>query len=84
VLLLDEPSQHLDPRGRRTLMGLLHTLSGTRMIASHDLEMVVDTCQRVLVLDQGQLVADGPVREILADSTLMERHGLEVPPSLRR
>jgi cobalt/nickel transport system ATP-binding protein len=83
VLLLDEPSMHLDPRGRRELIALLHTLTGTRLIASHDLEMILETCTRVLLLDQGRLVADGPVRDILADAALMDAHGLEVPWSLR-
>ena len=83
VLLLDEPSMFLDPRGRRELIGLLNSLGGTRVIASHDLEMILQTCGRVLVLDRGRLVADGPSRALLADSVLMDAHGLEVPPSLR-
>lgn len=83
ILLLDEPSMHLDPRGRRELIQLLHTLGGTRMIASHDLELILQTCDRVLLLDCGQLRADGPARSVLADAMLMEAHGLEVPYSLR-
>ncbi len=84
ILLLDEPSMYLDPRGRRELIGLLKALPGTKVIASHDLEMVLETCTRVLLLDRGHLIADGPVRQILADAGLMEAHGLEVPHSLRR
>ncbi|HTU19836.1 MAG TPA: ABC transporter ATP-binding protein [Gemmataceae bacterium] len=83
ILLLDEPSMYLDPRGRRELMQLLHTLPGTRIIASHDLELILQTCDRVLLLDRGRLMADGPARQILADAALMEAHGLEVPYSLR-
>jgi cobalt/nickel transport system ATP-binding protein len=83
VLLLDEPSMYLDPRGRRELIQLLHTLGGTRMIAAHDLELILQTCDRVLLLDRGRLMADGPARTILADATLMETHGLEVPYILR-
>lgn len=83
ILLLDEPSMYLDPRGRRELIQLLHTLGGTRMIASHDLELILQTCDRVLLLDGGRLAADGPARQILADAALMEAHGLEVPYSLR-
>jgi cobalt/nickel transport system ATP-binding protein len=83
VLLLDEPSMDLDPRGRRELIGLLGGLGGTRVIASHDLELILQTCGRVLVLDRGRLVADGPPRTLLADAALMEAHGLEVPYSLR-
>ncbi len=58
-------------------------LPGTRIIASHDLEMVLETCGRVLLLDRGRLVADGKARNLLADVPLMEEHGLEVPHSLR-
>ena len=83
VLLLDEPSMHLDPRGRRELIHLLNGLGGTRVIASHDLEMILQTCGRVLLLDGGRLVADGPAPRTLADAALMEAHGLEVPYSLR-
>jgi cobalt/nickel transport system ATP-binding protein len=74
----------LDPRGRRGLIELLSALGGTQMLATHDLEMVLQTCARVLVLDTGKLVADGPAGTILADAALMEAHGLEVPASLRR
>lgn len=83
ILLLDEPSMYLDPRGRRELIQLLHTLGGTRMIASHDLELILQTCDRVLLLDRGRLMAEGPARPILSDAALMETHGLEVPYSLR-
>ncbi len=84
VLLLDEPSMYLDPRGRRELIQLIKRLPGTKIIASHDLEMIVQTCSRTLLLDGGQLVAEGETDAILADETLMEKHGLEVPASLRR
>jgi cobalt/nickel transport system ATP-binding protein len=83
ILLLDEPSLHLDPRGRRELIGLLRGLPGTKILASHDLEMVLELCPRVLLLDRGRIVADGPARELLADAALMDAHGLEVPYSLR-
>ena len=83
ILLLDEPSMYLDPRGRRELIALIGTLGGTRLIASHDLEMILRTCERTLLLDRGKLIADGPTRTLLADAALMEEHGLEVPASLR-
>jgi len=82
VLLLDEPSMHLDPRGRREFIQLINGFNVTRIIASHDLELVLRTCQRALVLDAGKLVADGPTRTLLSDRALMEEHGLEVPHSL--
>lgn len=83
ILLLDEPSMYLDPRGRRELIGLINSLSTTKMIAAHDLELILQTCQRAIVLDRGKVIADGGVRKILANAELMEQHGLEVPYSLR-
>jgi len=84
ILLLDEPSMFLDPRGRRELIGVIRALPGTKLIATHDLDLVLDTCRRVLVLDSGRLAADGPTETLLADAELMEKHGLEVPYRLRR
>ncbi len=83
VLVMDEPSSTLDPRGRRRLMELLRSFGHTRIIATHDLEMVVELCPRVIVLDAGRVMADGPAPEILGDEALMLRHGLEKPHSLR-
>jgi energy-coupling factor transporter ATP-binding protein EcfA2 len=73
----------LDPRGRRQLIALTQGLPGTRLLASHDLEMILELCGRVLVLDHGRLAAEGPARALLADPKLTEKHGLEVPYSLR-
>ncbi len=84
ILLLDEPSMFLDPRGRRELIRLLNELANTKIVATHDLDMILDTCRRVIVLDQGQLVAQGPAEQVLSDAALMEAHGLEVPYRLRR
>jgi cobalt/nickel transport system ATP-binding protein len=66
----------LDPRGRRELIQLINALQGTKLIASHDLALVRDTCSRVIVMDGGQIVAEGGV-EMLKDAELMEKHGLE-------
>lgn len=82
VLLLDEPTSDLDPRGRRALLKLLDGLGKTLLVASHDLEFVLGLCDRVLVLDGGRVVTDGPAREILGDEPLMLEHGLERPHSL--
>ena len=73
----------LDPRGRRELIRLLNDLAITKIIAAHDLEMILDTCKRVAVLDQGRLIAEGPSEQVLSDRELMEAHGLEVPYRLR-
>lgn len=83
ILVLDEPFSNLDPRSRSALSLILQSFEGTRVLATHDLDRVVDLCDRVLVIDEGKLVADGPTRTILADPLLMERHGLEVPHALR-
>ena len=83
VMVLDEPSSNLDPRARRQLMRILGEFAGTQLIATHDLDFVLDHCQRVLVLDGGKVQADGPVDRILSNVGLMERHGLEVPWRLR-
>jgi len=83
VLVLDEPSSNLDPRGRRRLIELLQSFEHTKIIATHDLELVVEVCPRVLVLDHGVLVAQGPALELLNDEALMLAHGLERPHSLR-
>jgi cobalt/nickel transport system ATP-binding protein len=78
VILLDEPSMYLDPRGRRELIGLLNGLPGTMVVATHDLKFAAETCQRVLILDAGHLAADGPTATLFANAALLDRHGLEV------
>jgi cobalt/nickel transport system ATP-binding protein len=83
LLVLDEPTSDLDPRGRRELMALLMRLDVGQLIATHDLEFVVETCPRAIVLDGGRIVADGPSRELLDDEPLMLAHGLERPHILR-
>ena len=83
ILALDEPTSNLDPRGKRKLKGILKGLSATKIIATHDLELVVELCSRVIVLDQGQIVADGETIELLDNEELMLKHGLEKPHILR-
>ena len=84
IVLLDEPTMFLDPRGRRELAEFLNTWPSTKVVATHDLEFVLATCRRVLLLESGRLCADGPAREVLSDASLMDKHGLEVPHSLRK
>jgi energy-coupling factor transporter ATP-binding protein EcfA2 len=83
ILALDEPSGNLDPASRRQFIELLRQLPITKVIATHDLELVLELCDRVILLDRGEIHADGPSREILADAALMKEHRLEVPLSLR-
>lgn len=83
VLALDEPSSNLDPRARRKLLAILRDFEGAQIIATHDLDLVAAHCDRVIVLDEGRVRADGPPQTVLADGILMERHGLEVPLRIR-
>ncbi len=82
LMVYDEPSASLDIRSRRRLIRFLLASRATCLIASHDLELVLEICPRALVVDEGRIVADGPTREIMNDAALMERHGLERPHSL--
>lgn len=83
LLALDEPTANLDPRARRQLMTVLTELPCAMIIASHDLEMILEMCARVILLDEGQVRADGSTTEILRDEPLLIAHGLELPHSLR-
>ncbi|MCU0290451.1 MAG: energy-coupling factor ABC transporter ATP-binding protein [Thermoanaerobaculaceae bacterium] len=83
ILVLDEPTSSLDPRGRRELKELLRRIPITKLIATHDLDLVVELCSRVVVLDGGVVVAEGPTVEVLSDEALMLRHSLERPHALR-
>jgi len=83
TLALDEPTNNLDPRGKKELKELLKTIPATKIIASHDLELVVDLCERTIILDGGLIIADGPTIELLSNEQLMIEHGLEKPHSLQ-
>ncbi len=78
VLALDEPSSGLDPRARRTLIQLLDRLAPTMLISTHDLRLVKELCPRTVILDDGQVAADGPTSTVLGDEKLLEAHGLEL------
>jgi cobalt/nickel transport system ATP-binding protein len=82
LVLYDEPDANLDMRARRRLIGFLKDAPHTLVLASHDLEMILEVCDRVLLLDGGRIVADGVPRQIMGDAALMEAHGLEKPHSL--
>ena len=79
ILVLDEPSAGLDPRGRRELINLLRDLPHTMLVSTHDMRLVVDVFPRTLIMDRGRIVADGPTEKLLADGPLLEQHGLELP-----
>lgn len=80
ILVLDEPTSNLDPRARRQMIGLLGSLKKTMLVATHDMDLAWELCDRAALLDEGRLVAEGPAREIMANGSLMAEHGLEVPP----
>jgi len=79
VLVLDEPTAGLDPRGRRELIQLLRGLPQTMLVATHDMRMVAELFERTVIIDGGQVVGDGPTAQIMAEPHLLERHGLEAP-----
>jgi len=83
VLVLDEPTAALDPRSRRRVMGLLQGFEHTKIVTSHDLDMILEICRRTIVLKNGEVTADGPTREILLNPELMESCGLELPLALQ-
>lgn len=82
-ILMDEPEAALDPRNRRRLIELLKTLKPAKLIASHDLDLILDTCDRVILMSHGRIVADGPAQEILRDEKLLVEHDLELPLRLQ-
>ena len=84
IILMDEPSAALDPQNRRNLIRVLNEFSYLKLIASHDLDFVWDTCDRTILLSEGRIVCDGDTKEILSDRKLLETHGLELPLSLYR
>jgi len=79
ILVLDEPSAGLDPRARRSLINFLKVLPITMVISTHDLRMVEDLFPRMVIMDEGKIVADGYSRDLLLDDELLEAHGLESP-----
>jgi cobalt/nickel transport system ATP-binding protein len=84
ILVMDEPSSGLDPAARRRLIRLLAGFSHTKIIATHDLDMVLDLCQRVIVMHAGRIAADGLPADIFADAELLRRCNLEPPLSYGR
>ena len=83
ILVLDEPTSNVDPHARRKLIELLNGFDITKIMATHDIETVSETCDRAIVLFEGKIAANGDVEEVLIDSELLESHGLEAPVLVR-
>lgn len=79
ILVLDEPSAGLDPRARRALINLLDELNMTMLVSTHDMLMVKDLFERMVIMDEGEVVADGPTKVLMEDDDLLNVHGLERP-----
>ncbi len=84
LIIMDEPTSALDPKARRNIINLLNSFDYTKIIASHDLDMILDTCDRTIVLKDGQIVADGDSKDILLNEDLMEKCDLELPLSCQK
>ena len=82
AILMDEPTSALDPYNRRIVINTIRSLPQTKLITSHDLDMILDTCERVILLSDGHIAADGPADEILRDRVLLEANHMELPLSL--
>ncbi len=79
ILVLDEPTSNLDPMNRRKVIHLLNRFTHTRILATHDLDMALDVCERVIILHRGRITADGKASDLLFDSELLRQNGLELP-----
>lgn len=79
IILMDEPSIALDPKNRRNLINILNEFQHLKIIASHDLDMILDTCNRTILMSEGKIVKDGNTKDILTDKKLLEANNLELP-----
>ncbi len=79
IILMDEPSIALDPKNRRNLIRILNSFDHLKLIASHDLDMILDTCSRTIIMAGGKIIADGKTEELLRDKELLEQNDLELP-----
>lgn len=81
ILVMDEPASNLDPKSRRKLINLLNCFEHTKIIASHDLDLILDVCRRCIIIRAGRVAADGPTKELLVNQALLEENNLELPLS---
>ena len=84
ILVMDEPAANLDPKSRRQLISLLNEFKHTKIIASHDLDLILDVCERCIVIADGKVRADGHAAELLLNEELLEENNLELPLSIKR
>lgn len=84
ILLFDEPSVGLDPKNRRNLINIINQIGGLKIIASHDLDMIFDTCEKTILIDKGKLIYKGETAKILTNQELLEKSGLELPLSMHK
>ena len=84
IILMDEPSIALDPKNRRNLIRILNSFHYLKIIASHDLDMILDTCSRTILMSDGKMIADGRTEDILYDKELLENYNLELPLCLQK
>ncbi|MBI4634174.1 MAG: ATP-binding cassette domain-containing protein [Deltaproteobacteria bacterium] len=84
ILVMDEPASNLDPKSRRKLINLLKCFEHTKIIASHDLDLILDVCRRCILIREGRVAADGPTKELLSDKALLEENNLELPLSMQK
>ena len=83
ILVMDEPAANLDPKSRRAVIELLKSFAHSKIVASHDLDLILDVCERCLVIRGGAIVADGPTASILSNAALLEENNLELPLTLQ-
>jgi len=84
ILIMDEPTTSLDPKSRRRLINLLKEFNHTKIIASHDMDMIWELCERTIIIKEGFIIADGLTKEILSNENLMEESSLEIPLRLQK
>ena len=83
IILMDEPSAALDPKNRRNLIHILNELKQVKLISSHDLDFIWDTCNKVILINHGKIIASGNTKDILMNKQLLEENGLELPLRLQ-
>lgn len=84
IIIMDEPEAALDPRNRKNLIKIINEIDSLKLITSHDLDFIMDTCDRTILLDEGRIIADGKSTEILQNEALLTEHGLELPLRLQK